>query len=42
MIDKFFEWLFERHPFVFAMMVFVLLVIIASGIDELIAMWWFS
>ena len=42
MIDKFFEWLFEEHPFIFSLMVFVLLVIIASGIVELIKMWWFS
>ena len=42
MIDKFFEWLFEEHPFIFSLIVFVLLVIVASGIDELIKMWWFS
>lgn len=42
MIDKFFEWLFEEHPFAFSIMVFVLLVIVASGIVELIKMWWFS
>jgi len=42
MIDKFFEWLFEEHPFIFSLMVFVLLVVVASGIVELIKMWWFS
>lgn len=42
MIDRFFEWLFEEHPFIFSLMVFVLLVIVASGIVELIKMWWFS
>lgn len=42
MIDKFFEWLFEEHPFIFNLMVFVLLVVVASGIVELIKMWWFS
>lgn len=42
MIDKFFEWLFEEHPYIFSLMVFVLLVVVASGIVELIKMWWFS
>ena len=42
MIDKFFEWLFEEHPFIFSLIVFVLLVVVASGIVELIKLWWFS
>ena len=42
MIDRFFEWLFEEHPFIFSLMVFVLLVVVASGMTELIKMWWFS
>ena len=43
MIDEFFEWLFEEHPFIFELMVVVLLVVVvASGILELIKMWWFS
>lgn len=42
MIDEFFEWLFEEHPFVFKIIVVVLLVVVASGILELIKMWWLS
>ena len=42
MVDKFFEWLFDEHPFVFTIIVVVLLTIVATGILELIKMWWFS
>lgn len=42
MIDKFFEWLFEEHPFIFSLMVFALVVVVAIVIDDLILMWWFS
>lgn len=42
MVDKFFEWLFDEHPFVFKIIVVVLLTIVANGILELIKMWWFS
>ena len=41
-IIEFIEWLFEEHPFVFKIIVVVLLAIVANGILELIAMWWFS
>lgn len=42
MADEFFEWLFEEHYFAFKIIVVVLLTVVASGILELIKMWWFS
>lgn len=42
MINKFFEWLFEEHPIVFDLLVFMVIVTLAIWVDGLIVDWFFS
>lgn len=42
MIDRFFEWIFEEHPFIFSLMIFVLMIIVAKVLLDLAILWWLS